>query len=50
MPFFLNTDDEQQAMLEAIGVDSIDDLFAMVPADCGWAGRWTCRRRWANWN
>ena len=32
-------------MLEAIGAASLDELFAMVPAECGWAGRWTCRRR-----
>lgn len=33
MPYLLNTPEDQQAMLEAIGVGSIDDLFAMVPAE-----------------
>ncbi len=33
MPFLLNTPDDQQAMLAAIGVGSLDELFAMVPAD-----------------
>ena len=32
MPYFLNTPDEQQAMLQAIGVESLEELFAMVPA------------------
>jgi glycine dehydrogenase subunit 1 len=29
-----NTPEDQQAMLAAIGAASIDDLFAMIPADC----------------
>ena len=33
MPYLYNTTEDQQAMLAAIGVDAIDDLFAMVPAD-----------------
>ena len=33
MPYFPNTDSDRQAMLEAIGVGSIDDLFALVPAE-----------------
>ena len=33
MPFLLNTPEDQQSMLEAIGVASLDELFAMVPAD-----------------
>jgi glycine dehydrogenase subunit 1 len=33
MPYLLNTPDDQRAMLEAIGAASIDDLFAMVPAE-----------------
>ena len=33
MPYFLNTSDEQQAMLEAIGAASLEDLFAMVPSE-----------------
>ena len=32
MPYLLNTEDDQRAMLEAIGVASLDDLFEMVPA------------------
>lgn len=31
MPYLYNTPSDQRAMLEAIGVSSIDDLFAMVP-------------------
>ena len=33
MPYFPNTDADRQAMLEAIGVRSIDDLLAMIPAE-----------------
>ena len=33
MPYVLNTPHDQQAMLEAIGVDSIDDLFTQIPED-----------------
>jgi glycine dehydrogenase subunit 1 len=33
MPYIPNTIADQQAMLEAIGVSSIDDLFEMVPSD-----------------
>jgi glycine dehydrogenase subunit 1 len=33
MPYFLNTSDDRRAMLEAIGVASVDELFAMVPAE-----------------
>jgi len=33
MPFLLNTDDDRRAMLAAIGVDSLDELFAAVPAE-----------------
>jgi glycine dehydrogenase subunit 1 len=33
MPYLLNTPDDQRAMLAAIGVSSIDELFDMVPAD-----------------
>ncbi len=32
MPYFPNTDADRQAMLEAIGAASIDELFAMIPA------------------
>jgi glycine dehydrogenase subunit 1 len=32
MPYFLNTPEEQRAMLEAIGAGSLEELFAMVPA------------------
>ncbi|MBS0208613.1 MAG: aminomethyl-transferring glycine dehydrogenase subunit GcvPA [Planctomycetes bacterium] len=34
MSYILNTTAEQQAMLAAIGAKSIDELFAMIPADC----------------
>ena len=33
MPYFPNTESDRQAMLEAIGVASIDELFAMIPAE-----------------
>ena len=33
MPYILNTPEDQQAMLAAIGVESIDALFEMVPAE-----------------
>ena len=33
MPYFLNTIDDQRAMLKAIGAASLEELFAMVPAE-----------------
>ncbi|UCE88144.1 MAG: glycine dehydrogenase, partial [Pseudomonadota bacterium] len=33
MPFIPHTEDDVRAMLEAIGVDSIDTLFDEIPAD-----------------
>lgn len=33
MPYFANTSDDERAMLAAIGVRSVDELFEMVPAD-----------------
>jgi glycine dehydrogenase subunit 1 len=33
MPYLYNTPEDQAAMLDAIGVRTIDDLFAMIPAD-----------------
>ncbi|MEI8376860.1 MAG: aminomethyl-transferring glycine dehydrogenase subunit GcvPA [Planctomycetota bacterium] len=33
MPYFLNNADDQKTMLKSIGVESIDDLFAMVPQE-----------------
>jgi glycine dehydrogenase subunit 1 len=33
MPYLPNTPDDQQAMLRAIGAASIEELFAMVPAE-----------------
>ena len=33
MPYFYNTPADQQAMLAAIGVTSIEELFAQVPAE-----------------
>jgi glycine dehydrogenase subunit 1 len=32
-------------MLAAIGVESIDDLFAEIPEGCAWVGRSTFRRQ-----
>jgi glycine dehydrogenase subunit 1 len=32
MPYFPNTPGDQRAMLEAIGAESLEELFAMVPA------------------
>jgi len=33
MPYFPNTDTDRQAMLDAVGAGSIDDLLAMIPAE-----------------
>jgi glycine dehydrogenase subunit 1 len=33
VPYLLNTPDDRQAMLKAIGVSSIDDLFAPIPSE-----------------
>ncbi|HVC97916.1 MAG TPA: aminomethyl-transferring glycine dehydrogenase subunit GcvPA [Pirellulales bacterium] len=33
MPYILNTLEDQQAMLAAIGIDSLDELFDLVPAE-----------------
>ena len=33
MTYILNTPDDQQAMLRSIGVGSIDELFAQIPAE-----------------
>lgn len=33
MPYIANTPEDQKAMLEAIGVASLDELFAMVPRE-----------------
>ena len=33
MPYIANTPEDQRAMLDAIGVASIDDLFSLIPAD-----------------
>jgi glycine dehydrogenase subunit 1 len=38
MPYFPNTESDRQAMLEAIGVSSIDELFAMVPPELRFKG------------
>ncbi len=32
MPYLYNTPEDQQAMLDAIGADSLEDLFAPIPA------------------
>ena len=44
MPYLLNTPEDQRAMLEAIGVGSLDELFARSRPSCGWRGSWTFRR------
>ncbi|HUS38080.1 MAG TPA: glycine dehydrogenase, partial [Pirellulales bacterium] len=33
MPYLLNTEADRREMLEAIGIDSIDELFANVPKE-----------------
>jgi glycine dehydrogenase subunit 1 len=33
MPYFPNTESDRRAMLKAIGAGSIDELFAMIPAE-----------------
>lgn len=33
MPYIPNTDEDRRAMLEAIGVGSVDELFEMIPAE-----------------
>ena len=33
MPYIPNTDDDRRAMLEAIGAESIDELFEMIPRE-----------------
>ena len=33
MAYILNTPSDVRAMLDAVGIDSLDDLFAMVPAE-----------------
>jgi glycine dehydrogenase subunit 1 len=33
MPYLYNTPEDQRAMLDAIGVGSLEDLFAMIPAE-----------------
>ena len=38
MSYILNTQADQQAMLEAIGVRSLDDLFEPIPAACRFKG------------
>ncbi|MFW6132677.1 MAG: aminomethyl-transferring glycine dehydrogenase subunit GcvPA [Planctomycetota bacterium] len=37
MPYIANTDDQRREMLAALGLDTLDDLFADIPADlrCG---------------
>ena len=50
MPYFPNTADDQRAMLEAIGAASLDELFAMIPAELRLDRPLRCRRPWASWN
>ena len=33
MPYLLNTRDDQRQMLDAIGIDSLEQLFDQVPRD-----------------
>jgi glycine dehydrogenase subunit 1 len=33
MPYISNTPEDQQAMLESIGIDSLDELFASIPPE-----------------
>src|SRR3954462_8409679 len=33
MPYFYNTPEDRQAMLAAIGAKSIEELFAVIPAE-----------------
>ncbi|MCH9655268.1 MAG: aminomethyl-transferring glycine dehydrogenase subunit GcvPA [Planctomycetes bacterium] len=33
MPYLFNTPDQQQEMLQAIGVDSLEDLFSTIPSE-----------------
>ena len=33
MPYTINTPDDQQAMLESIGVASIEELFVSIPSE-----------------
>ena len=33
MPYFFNTPEDQQAMLAAIGAESVEDLFAPIPSE-----------------
>lgn len=38
MSYVQNTEADRAKMLAAIGVDSIDDLMAVIPNDCRWRG------------
>lgn len=33
MPYIANTAEDQRAMLEAIGVGSLDELFSPIPSE-----------------
>ena len=51
MPYIPNTPDDQRAMLEAIGAASLDELFAMVPAELRLdAAVGPAAGAWANWS
>ena len=38
--YFPHTDEDIRAMLDRIGVNSLDDLYADVPADCLYQGEY----------
>ncbi len=40
MPYIANTPDDQRAMLSAIGLSSLDDLFAEIPPELRFIARW----------
>ena len=46
MPYIPHTPDDVRAMLDAIGADSIEDLFDEIPAHLKAAGKLDARRRY----
>ena len=45
MSFLSLTDADREAMLAAIGVDSVDELFRDIPQRCASRASWRSRRR-----
>lgn len=39
MRYLPHTDEDIASMLKAVGVNSLDELFSMVPADCRFTGK-----------